>query len=140
MLRILVFEEPFSVKLRLEGKLTSQTVPVLAQRWADVRSGLKGRKAILDLGDVRELDEAGRSTLRWLAGSGARLGYANAKMRPVVDAIAREVRAATGLTALVKRWRASVTAAMSAARESEWFARLCAVLPASVRPCGCGPA
>jgi len=43
------------VKLRLEGKLTAQTVPVLTQRWAEVRSRLKGRKAILDLGDVVEV-------------------------------------------------------------------------------------
>jgi len=38
MLRILVFDEPYSVKLRLEGKLTAQTVPVLTQRWAELVS------------------------------------------------------------------------------------------------------
>jgi hypothetical protein len=82
MLRIFVFEEPFSVKLRLEGQLTSQTVPMLTQKWAEVHSRLKERKAILDLGDLVEFDESGRSTLHWLAQSGARFGYAHPRIRP----------------------------------------------------------
>ena len=74
MLRILVFEEYTSVKLRLEGQLTEETVPLLTERWAAVRGRLKDRKAILDLGDLVEVDEAGRRTLAWLASAGVRLG------------------------------------------------------------------
>jgi len=141
MLRIFVFEEPFSVKLRLEGQLTSQTVPLLTQRWADVRSSLKGRKAILDLGDLEEFDDAGRSTLRWLASSGARLGYAHPRVRQLVNDLALE---GPGIAASVlrawKRLREAAAQQMAHWRESEFIQRLCGFLPAAVRPCGCGPA
>ena len=137
MFRILVFEEPFSVKFRLEGKLTSQTVPLLAQRWADARSGLKGRKAILDLGDVPEVDDAGRSTLLWLATSGVRMGYAHPRLRPMVAEVVEEARGDSKWSALVKQLRASCREGWAALRESEWYARVCAFLPAAVRPCGC---
>jgi hypothetical protein len=140
MLRIFVFEEPFSVKLRLEGQLTSQTVPLLTQRWADVRSSLKGRKAILDLGDLEEFDDAGRSTLRWLASSGARLGYAHPRLRQLVNDLALE---GPGIAASVlrawKRLREAAAQQMAHWRESEFIQRLCGFLPAAVRPCGCGP-
>ena len=141
MLRIFVFEEPFSVKLRLEGQLTSQTVPLLTQRWADVRSSLKGRKAILDLRDLEEFDDAGRSTLRWLASSGARLGYAHPRVRQLVNDLALE---GPGIAASVlrawKRLREAAAQQMAHWRESEFIQRLCGFLPAAVRPCGCGPA
>jgi anti-anti-sigma regulatory factor len=141
MLRIFVFEEPFSVKLRLEGQLTSQTVPLLTQRWADVRSSLKGRKAILDLGDLVEFDAAGRSTLRWLANSGARLGYAHPKVRQLVDDLALEgPGVAASLLRLWKRTHDAASRQASHWRESQFIQRLCAFLPAAVRPCGCGPA
>jgi len=141
MLRIFVFEEPFSVKLRLEGQLTSQTVPLLTQRWADVRSSLKGRRAILDLGDLVEFDDAGRSTLRWLASSGAQLGYAHPRVRQLVSDLALE---GPGLAAsLLRAWKRIHEAALRPAsrwRESQFIQRLCGFLPAAVRPCGCGPA
>lgn len=137
MFRILVFEEPFSVKFRLEGKLTSQTVPLLTQRWADMRNGLKGRKAILDLGDVPEVDDAGRSTLLWLATAGARMGYAHPKVRPMVEEVAEQARGDSKWVAWVKGLRAAVRQRQSAWLASEWYARICSFLPAAVRPCGC---
>lgn len=137
MFRILVFEEPFSVKFRLEGKLTSQTVPLLAQRWADMRSGLKGRKAILDLGDVPEVDDAGRSTLLWLASSGARMGYAHPKVPPMVEEVVEEARGDSRWSAWVKSLRAAARERRSRWLASEWYARICSFLPAAVRPCGC---
>ena len=138
MLRIFVFEEPFSVKLRLEGALTSQTVPLLTQRWADVKSGLKGRRAILDLGDLAEFDEAGQSTLRWLAESGARLGYAHPKMRALVDELGR---GAPGFLGFLNRTRKllsdSAQKQLLRWQDSSLHHWLCALLPSRVRPCGC---
>jgi anti-anti-sigma regulatory factor len=133
MLRVLVFEEPFSVKLRLEGKLTSQTAPVLAKQWAKVRGALKGRKAILDLGDVPEVDAAGRSTLHELATAGAQVGYAHPKLRSLIDEILEDVRGISPLRAFVKRLREAVRS--REANQSEWWTRLCAMLPAFLRPC-----
>ena len=141
MLRIFVFEEPFSVKLRLEGQLTSQTVPLLTQRWADVRSSLKGRRAILDLGDLVEFDDAGRSTLRWLASSGARLGYAHPMARQLVEDLVLEGPGFSASLLRARKWfREAASRQASHWRESEFVQRLCAALPAMVRPCGCGPA
>jgi ABC-type transporter Mla MlaB component len=135
MLRVLVFEEPFSVKLRLEGKLTSQTAPVLAKQWASVRGGLKGRKAILDLGDVPEVDAAGRSALHELATAGAQVGYANPKLRALIEEILEDVRGVSPLRAFVKRWFDRANQRSAGASRSEWWARLCAMLPAFLRPC-----
>ena len=84
MPRVLVFDEPYSITLRLEGKLIAQTVPLLTQRWVEVRSRLKDHKALLDLGDVVEVDESGRQLLAWLASSGAQVGYAHPYLRPLV--------------------------------------------------------
>lgn len=138
MLRILVFEEPFSVKLRLEGELTNQTVPLLTGRWADVRSRLKDRKAILDLGDVVQVDDAGRSTLQWLATSGVRLGYAHPNLRPFVDDLFCDqpgaARLAAGiwkrlhLTGCRERWGSPLYRLCSL---------ICWLLPPAIRPCGC---
>jgi anti-anti-sigma regulatory factor len=135
MLRVFVFEEPFSVKLRLEGKLTSQTAPVLVERWAKVRAALKGRKAILDLGDVPEVDAAGRSTLHELASAGASVGYAHPKLRALIEEILEDVRGVTPLRAFLKRLREEAHAVSTRASQSEWWNRLCAMLPAFLRPC-----
>ena len=138
MLRIFVFEEPYSVKLRLEGQLTSQTVPVLTQRWADVRSSLKGRKAILDLGDLVEFDDAGRSMLHWLAQSGARFSYAHPKLQKLMEELSREGPGlAAALARLAQRVHASALGLVAAWRESEWYQSLCSHLPSVIRPCGC---
>jgi ABC-type transporter Mla MlaB component len=138
MLRILVFDEPYSVKLRLEGKLTAQTVPVLTHRWAEVRSRLKGRKAILDLGDVVEVDESGRHMLAWLANSGARLGYAHPKVRPFVEDLACNEPGISRFSARI--WKRLHMADCFERWDSpmDRLRRLvCAVLPPAWRPCGC---
>ena len=89
MLRILVFDEPFSVKLRLEGELTDETAPQLTERWAEVRSRLKDRRAILDLGDVVKVDESGRHLLSWLVDAGVRFSCAHPVLQPLIDDLIR---------------------------------------------------
>ena len=137
MLRIFVFEEPTSVKIRLEGSLTGATGPLLVERWADARSRLKGRVAILDLGDVTEIDDAGRKTLSWLAHSGVQLGYANPKVREMVEDLACEVPGIPHFTAAL--WKRLHLANC----DQYWDSPLrpcrfiCDLLPASWRPCGC---
>ncbi len=84
MLRILVFDEPFSVKLRLEGELTDTTTAQLTQRWGEVRDRLRNRIAILDLGDVAKVDEAGRGMLGELADAGVRISYAHPALQPII--------------------------------------------------------
>lgn len=138
MLRIFVFEEPYSVKLRLEGQLTSQTVPMLTQRWADVRGSLKGRRAILDLGDLNEFDDAGRSLLHWLAQSGARFSYAHPKLQALVAELSRE---GPGLAAILARLAQQVKTAVggvvASLSDSAFYQSICSHLPSAIRPCGC---
>jgi hypothetical protein len=138
MLRVLVFEEPTSVKLRLEGRLVDQTAHVLTQRWAEVRSRLKDRKAILDLGDVVEMDETGRRTLAWLVGSGARLGYAHPNVRPLVENLACDQPGAARFAAGI--WKRLHLTNCNEPWDSPIyrFCRvICLLLPAALRPCGC---
>jgi len=137
MLRILVFEEVTTVKLRLEGSLTHQTAPLLTQRWAEVRSRLKDRKAILDLGDVVEVDETGRRTLAWLTSSGVRLGYAHPNVRSLVEDLACDVPGISHFTARLWK-RLHLTDCDERWDSPHRLCRLiCAILPSALRPCGC---
>ena len=137
MLRILVFEEVTTVKLRLEGRLTHQTAPLLTQRWAEVRSRLKDRKAILDLGDVVEVDETGRRTLAWLTSSGVRLGYAHPNVRSLVEDLACDVPGISHFTARLWK-RLHLTDCNERWDSPRRLCRLiCAILPSALRPCGC---
>ena len=138
MLRILVFDDPYTVKLRLEGRLTSETVPLLAQYWAEVRSTLKGRRAILDLGDVVEVDETGRRMLAWLVDSGARLGYAHPNVRPLVEDLACDEPGKSRFS--VRLWKRLHVAQCYERWDSPLcglYRLICALLPAAWRPCGC---
>ncbi len=138
MLRILVFEEPYSVKLRLEGELTDQTAPQLTLRWAEVRSRLKDRKAILDLGDVVNVDEAGRSMLGWLTEAGVRIGYAHPKLRPLIEDLACGQRGAPRFSTGI--WKHLRLRDCNERWDSPIYRLcrfLCSVLPSRLRPCGC---
>ena len=130
MLRILVFEEPFSVKLRLEGQLTDQTALQLTQRWGEVRERLKNRKAILDLGDVVEVDDAGREMLGELAGAGVRFAYAHPKLQPIIDDL--NCRQAGS-----KRFSMLTTRSGDSLLNRLLVRLICGILPSRFRPCGC---
>lgn len=138
MLRIFVFDEPYSVKLRLEGRLTAETVPLLSQHWAEVRSRLKGRKATLDLGDVIEVDETGRHMLAWLASSGAKLGYAHPNVRPLVENLACNEPGISRFSARMwKRLHLAHCYERWDSRLCQLCRQICAWLPPAWRPCGC---
>jgi hypothetical protein len=130
MLRILVFDEPYSVKLRLEGELTDRTAPQLTARWADVQDRLRNRKAILDLGDVVEVDKTGREMLAGLASAGVQFGYAYPKLRSFIDDIHCRQAGAT-------RFRRSANKPWVSFLNRVLFRLMCAVLPSRLRPCGC---
>lgn len=138
MLRILVFEEYTSVKLRLEGELTEETVPLLTERWADARSRLKDRKAILDLGDLVHMNETGRRTLAWLASSGVRLGYAHPNVRSLVESVACDQTGASRFSAGL--WKRLHVTDCNEHWDSPIYRLcrlICLLLPRALRPCGC---
>lgn len=137
MLRILVFDEPFSVKLRLEGELTGQTAPQLTQRWAEVRSRLQNRRAILDLGDVVKVDGAGRDTLAWLSDAGVRFGYAHPGLSSLMIDLARRKRPSSSL--LSRLWNGLRAKNGFASLLVRLYGYVCSALPPGLRPCGCRP-
>ncbi len=127
MLRILVFDEPFSVKLRLEGELTDTTTAQLTQRWGEVRDRLRNRIAILDLGDVAKVDEAGRGMLGELADAGVRISYAHPALQPIIKDLSCRQRHFSTFT----KNRSNSTL------HRVLYRLVCAVLPPRFRPCGC---
>jgi hypothetical protein len=139
MLRIFLFEEPYSVKLRLEGKLIAPTAPLLTQRWAELRTRLKGRKLVLDLGDVVEIDEAGRQLLKWLAESGASLDHPRPDVVHMLkDLICSDQRKISRFGSRVRKtlcWLGCGEALQTP--PSRLCRALCILLPSSLRPCAC---
>ena len=127
MLRILVFDEPFSVKLRLEGELTDTTTAQLTQQWGELRGRLRNRKAILDLGDVVKVDEVGRGMLGELADAGVRISYAHPALRPIVEDLSCRQRTLSKFTG--NRSSLSIHRVL--------YRLVCTVLPHRFRPCGC---
>ncbi len=124
MLRVLLFDEPYSVKIRLEGEFTGQEVPELMRQWNRVCGSLRGRKAIFDLGDLSVIDSVGASILRSLTRSGALISNAPPNRRG--DAENLNCRDSVGAVRAVQILS---------------FLHLknlvCSLLPASLRPCDC---
>lgn len=124
MLRALIFEEPLSVKIRLEGDFTAQAVPEVMQQWTGVREKLHERKAILDLGDLRSIDQSGKGVLKNLTRSGVNIGYAPPNLQNQLDELNCED---SQLSSFSVKWIGRT-----------WLkAFLCWALPPSLRPCTC---
>lgn len=137
MLRIVVFDGSTTVKLRLEGSLTVETVPLLIQRWADIRTRTQERTIILDLGDVVEVDQEGGRTLARFARSGVRLGYAHPNIRSALENSLCDMPEGPIFTS--KIWKRFHLTDCDQRWDSPYrFCRfICAILPSSWRPCGC---
>ncbi len=73
MLRVIRFEEPFSIHVRLEGPLTADYVHHAEHEWQEVRVGARGRKLLFDVSAVTAADASGRAFLQRLYGAGVRL-------------------------------------------------------------------
>ncbi len=137
MLRILVFEQGYSVKLRLEGELTEQTAPLLTEKWAEVRSRLGERKGILDLGDVPKIDAAGRSTLAWLIQSGVSISYAHPNLQILIDDLVCNQPSPVHLVPrLWKRLRLGDCSLHWDVRICRVCRLVCSLLPPVLCPCG----
>lgn len=138
MLRVFIFEERYSVTLRLEGQLTSEAVPMLLQRWATVRSGTEPRRIVVDLGDVTELDASGGDALKWLVASGAQIGYIQPKLRWRIETFICDNPTQSNLAANLWDQVHVHSCRDQWGSPMAWICRLlCAVLPSAWRPCGC---
>jgi ABC-type transporter Mla MlaB component len=114
MMHVHRFEEPYSVRLRIEGVLAAEAVAGVEQSWEEAVSRAHGRKLMLDASGVARVDDAGIAFLRRLRAAGASVDD-DGRFVPVSGAAASSLR----------RVRHAICA------------RLCAAMPSWHRcPCG----
>lgn len=63
MFRVLVFEEPSTLKLRLEGELDDATVPLFFRAIVDAKAHQGERRLFIDIGDLAVEDETAESAI-----------------------------------------------------------------------------
>lgn len=63
MLRIVSFDEPLTLKLRLEGELDSSSLPQYERAVSSARAQRGGRKLLLDVGDLTLADAAAEEAI-----------------------------------------------------------------------------
>ena len=63
MLRMLVFDEPFTLKIRAEGILDQESLQQFQLALADAEANRNGRKLLVDVGDLVPSDRAAESTI-----------------------------------------------------------------------------
>ena len=114
-MRAIVFDEPYSITIRVEGDLTEHSTRELSSRIAEWQDA--GKKMRLDLGDVGSVDDEGAA---WLRGAKDR-GFGFTVMSPAVQRVAARLREAS-----------------QSAENMGFFRRLlCALLPAGAAGCPC---
>ncbi len=134
-MRAIVFEEPYSITIRVEGDLTADSTNELSRRLAAWREMTADKKMRLDLGDISRVDAKGAAWLRDVSGR----GIVFTAMSPAVQQIV------FGFLQLPKEnlrsWLARIGIRISppAGRERMGFLRrlVCAVLPAGIAGCPC---
>jgi anti-anti-sigma regulatory factor len=126
-MRAIVFEEPYSVTIRVEGDLTADTARELSSRvaqWAQTGSDKKMR---LDLGDVGSIDAQGAAWLRDARDRG--VGFT--AMSPAVERIAENFGDETKED--LRTWLARIGIRLSAPPAPEHMSLLrrilCAIVP-----------
>ena len=114
-MRAIVFDEPYSITIRVEGDLNESAARELSSRMAEWQDA--GKKLRLDLGDVSSIDLEGTACLR----DASDRGFGFTAMSPEVDRVAARIRQA------------------SQPDEKMGFFRrlLCALLPAGTAGCPC---
>ncbi len=70
MLRVHRFEEPYSVRLRIEGALTADVLDAVERSWQEAVADARGRKLLLDASGVIRADAAGIASLGRMASQG----------------------------------------------------------------------
>jgi len=63
MLRIFSFDEPLTLKLRLEGELDCSSLPQYETAISAARTQRRGRKLLLDVGDLTLADSAAEEAI-----------------------------------------------------------------------------
>ena len=134
-MRTIVFEEPYSVTIRVEGDLTADATRELSSRVAKWREMTAEKKMRLDLGDVGTVDTQGAAWLRDVSQRG--VGFT--AMSPAVHRVTAGF--ARGTKDDLRGWLARIGIRISPAPAPERMSLLrriiCAVLPQGVAGCPC---
>ncbi len=131
-MRIITFDEPYSVILRVEGALRASDAQDVCERAAALRAAAPAKKLLLDLGDVERLEDGAAACLRRLRQEqGARFIAAG----PFVARAVEEIE--VGRTQAFRNWMGKLGIQVP---EHPQPSRLCrvlrALLPAELTPCG----
>jgi hypothetical protein len=95
MLKITLHDSAEELRFRLEGRLSGPWVTELRGCWQTAQSTVRGRKTILDLGEVDFVDADGRSLLEDMHRHGVALKAVTPLIRELVREIERAGRCAT---------------------------------------------
>jgi anti-anti-sigma regulatory factor len=87
MLKITLHDSAPEFRLTLEGRLSGLWVQELEQCWKTASSTTRGRKTILDLGEVDFVDPAGESLLARMHAQGVEL----VAVTPLIRAVLQEI-------------------------------------------------
>jgi ABC-type transporter Mla MlaB component len=134
-MRTIVFEEPYSVTIRVEGDLTAEAARELSSRVTQWREMTAEKKMRLDLGDVGSVDAQGAAWLRDLSERGVGFTAMSPAVHRVATSFARETKED------LRSWLARIGIRLSAPPASErmgFFRRIiCAILPQGTAGCPC---
>jgi hypothetical protein len=131
-MRIITFDEPYSVILRVEGAMRATDAADVCARATTLQAAAPAKKLLLDLGDVDVLEDGAAACLRRLRREhGARFIAAG----PFVARAVEEIE--VGRTQAFRNWMSKIGIQVA---EHPQPSRLCrvlrALLPAELTPCG----
>jgi outer membrane protein TolC/anti-anti-sigma regulatory factor len=96
MLRISIFDEPYSTTLKVEGKLASDWASEAQRIWSSIASRPEPKKKIIDLFGVTFVDDCGRQLLVDMHAAGAQLTGSGPMISALIDEIQGPAKNSSG--------------------------------------------
>jgi anti-anti-sigma regulatory factor len=90
MLRIYIINEPYSVTVKVEGKIIQEWATELRNTWMALADGAPGKRTIVDLYHVSFVDDFGRQLLVDMHAAGAKLVGSGPMISAMLDDITSE--------------------------------------------------
>ena len=98
MLKITLLDTADELRFRLEGRLSGAWVGELRQSWRTGVSTIRGRRTLVDLGEVDFVDAEGQALLTEMRREGVRLHAVTPLIRALVEEIERAAPSTAPLT------------------------------------------
>jgi anti-anti-sigma regulatory factor len=94
MIRIEVDNQPEAAVLRVEGKLSGESVDELRRVWTALRTDFPDKQAVVELSSVMCVDNAGRKLLSQMHSWGTRLSGSGLLIGSIIEEITNTADAA----------------------------------------------